>query len=151
MRLTVAAVGRWKGDPARAVYETYAARSPWPLTLREVVARRPGGGAEVQAEEAALLDRAVPAGALRVALDAGGRPLDSAGFADWLGCRQAEGTRDLAFLIGGADGLEPRLSTGADLRLSLGPMTWPHLLVRALLAEQLYRAQSILAGHPYHR
>jgi len=151
MRITIAAVGRWKGDPARAVYETYAARGGWPLTLREVVARKPGGGAAVQAEEAALLDRAAPDGAVRVALDAGGRALNSAGFADWLDARQTAGTRDLAFLIGGADGLAEPLRTGADLRLSLGPMTWPHLLVRGLLAEQLYRAHCILTGHPYHR
>lgn len=151
MRVTVAAVGRWKNDPARAVYETYACRGHWPVTLKEVTARKPGTPESLRTEEAALLAAAVPEGAVRVALDAGGRMLDSPGFAAWLDARRETGARDVAFLIGGAEGLAGSLLEGADLRLSLGPMTWPHMLVRALLAEQLYRAQSILAGHPYHR
>ena len=86
-----------------------------------------------------------------MALDERGRSLSSAAFADYLGRRRDEGVADLAFVIGGADGLAERVRSRADLVLSLGAPTWPHLLVRGLLAEQLYRAQSILAGHPYHR
>jgi 23S rRNA (pseudouridine1915-N3)-methyltransferase len=86
-----------------------------------------------------------------VALDEHGQSLDTAGFARQLARWREAGESEIAFLIGGADGLDQDLLRGSDLRLALGPMTWPHMLVRGLLAEQLYRAQQIAAGHPYHR
>src|SRR5258708_6718042 len=86
-----------------------------------------------------------------VALEARGNPLDSAGLARQLGRWRDQGARDVAFLIGGADGLDPTVTEAADLVLSLGAMTWPHALARVMLAEQLYRAETILSGHPYHR
>jgi 23S rRNA (pseudouridine1915-N3)-methyltransferase len=86
-----------------------------------------------------------------VALDERGKSLDSSAFATLLGRWQDEGLGDLAFVIGGAEGLSPAVLERADLALSFGQMTWPHLLVRVLLAEQLFRAQCILDGHPYHR
>lgn len=116
-----------------------------PAHVVEVEAR--GGG---PAEEAALLERAAPKGARLVALDERGAALTSPEFARRL-AGWAGGTRDLAFLIGGADGLAPVLRDRADLLLSFGAMVWPHLLARVMLAEQLYRAASILAGSPYHR
>lgn len=85
-----------------------------------------------------------------VALEVGGRSMTTAEFARWLSGRLADG-RDLAFLIGGPDGLDPELSAAAGLRWSLSPLTWPHGLARVMVAEQLYRARSLLAGHPYHR
>ncbi len=94
---------------------------------------------------------AIPKEATVVALDGGGRSLDSRTFAKRLEGWRDGGVRDLAFLIGGAEGLDRDLISDADLVLSLGAMTWPHLLVRGMLAEQLFRAQSILDGHPYHR
>src|SRR5690606_18149242 len=97
-----------------------------------------------------LLLKAAPPGALIVALDERGRALDSAGFAAQL-ARWRDAGRDLAFLIGGADGLDDEVRAKAGFLLSLGPMTWPHQLARVLLAEQLWRAYSILSGHPYHR
>jgi 23S rRNA (pseudouridine1915-N3)-methyltransferase len=93
----------------------------------------------------------VPREAIMVALDEKGTTMDSAAFAARLAAWRDGGRREIAFLIGGPDGLDPRVRSSADLMLSLGTMTWPHLLVRALLVEQLYRAQQILAGHPYHR
>ena len=98
-----------------------------------------------------MLRAALPRGARLVALDETGRTLDSAAFAGLLGDWRDAGTREAAFLIGGAGGLDPALRREADAVLAFGPMTWPHLLVRVMLAEQLYRAASILAGHPYHR
>lgn len=85
-----------------------------------------------------------------VALEVGGRAMSTPELARWLAERRAGG-RDLAFLIGGPDGLDPALSSRADFRWSLSPLTWPHGLVRVMVAEQLYRAQSLLQGHPYHR
>lgn len=85
-----------------------------------------------------------------VALDVGGRELDTAGLADWLQARMRDG-RDIALLIGGPDGLDPACVARADFRWSLSALTFPHGLVRVMVAEQLYRAQSLLKGHPYHR
>jgi 23S rRNA (pseudouridine1915-N3)-methyltransferase len=98
-----------------------------------------------------LLADAVPKGATIIVLDQRGKTLSSEDFATRLGRWQDEGVGDLAFIIGGADGLDPAWRQRAALVLSLGAMTWPHVLARVMLAEQLYRAQSILAGHPYHR
>jgi 23S rRNA (pseudouridine1915-N3)-methyltransferase len=151
MRLTIACVGRLGDGPALRLYRDYAGRLAWPITLKEVEERRKLPAGERMAREAALLLGAIPKGARIVALDERGKALGSAGFAQILGKWQGEGVGDVAFVIGGADGLDGGLKKRAALSLSLGPMTWPHLLCRALLAEQLYRAQSILAGHPYHR
>jgi len=153
IRLTVAAVGRFgrKDTALRALYDQYAGRITYPLTLREVEEKRPITGPERAKREGELLLGAIPDGALVVALDEGGRALKSAELAGLLGDWQDRGVRDAAFVIGGAGGLADAVRKRADLRLSLGPMTWPHLMVRGLLAEQLYRAQCILGGHPYHR
>lgn len=151
MRILLAAVGRWKSGPERDLYERYAARITDPPTLRQVTEKRPLRAAELKRREAALLLGQVPDGAEIVALDGGGRQLSSSQFADRLMRWRDSGVGDLAFLIGGADGLDRSVTGRAALVLSLGPMTWPHLLVRGLLAEQIYRAQCIMSGHPYHR
>ena len=151
MRLVICAVGRFKGTPEAALTAEYARRSPWPLEVQEVQARRKGDKAAPTTQEARLLDAVCPQGAIRVALDARGRALDSTALARHLGAWRDEGQRCVAFLIGGADGLDPSIPDSAHLVLSLGAMTWPHGLARAMLAEQLYRAQMILTGHPYHR
>ncbi len=149
MRLVVAAVGRGREDPAQRLFEDYRTRLPWPLELREV---RAGGGGEAGRErEAAALLKGLSADAHIVALDGAGKALTSEEFAARLANIRDDGTAVLAFLIGGADGHGEAVLARADMVLSLGPMTWPHLLVRAMLAEQLWRAASILSGHPYHR
>ncbi len=151
MRILLAAVGRAGRRPEGALYEHYASRITPSLDLKEVEEKRPLSSGERKRREAALLLGALPKGATVVALDGKGRRLTSAAFADKLAGWRDSGVRDLAFVIGGADGLDRSVLEGAHLILSLGDMTWPHLLVRALLAEQIYRAQCILAGHPYHR
>jgi 23S rRNA (pseudouridine1915-N3)-methyltransferase len=103
------------------------------------------------AEEGARLSNALSREAVLIALDENGRNLTSRALAARIGAWQRQGRSELAFLIGGPDGLDPALLERADLVLALGRMTWPHRLVRVLLAEQLYRAATILAGHPYHR
>lgn len=151
MRLWLAAVGRAGSDPARALFDHYSARLKPPLTLREVVPRKSVPPDRMTDEEGRLLLAAVPEGAVMVALDERGKTLSSTDLAKQLGRWRDEAVKDLAFLIGGADGHSSRVRNAARLTLSLGAMTWPHLLVRAMLAEQLYRAQTILSGHPYHR
>jgi 23S rRNA (pseudouridine1915-N3)-methyltransferase len=107
--------------------------------------------AQLKAREAELILAAVPAGALLVALDERGKPWSSRELAERLAAWRDRGVAILAFAIGGAGGLGPAIIERAGAVVSLGAMTWPHLLARNLLLEQLYRAQQILAGHPYHR
>jgi 23S rRNA (pseudouridine1915-N3)-methyltransferase len=155
MRVTLVAVGRAKSGPSRDLFEDYTgrlSRGPvGPLTLKEVEVRGSYPPGEVRRREAELLRAAVPEGARTIALDERGQALRSAEFAALLGRWRDAGTAEVACLIGGAEGLDEALRQEAALVLSLGPMTWPHLLVRALLAEQLFRARCILTGHPYHR
>jgi len=107
--------------------------------------------AALKAREAQLILEALPAGARLIALDEGGALWSSRALSERLAAWRDQGVAELAFAIGGADGLGAAVFDRADATLSLGPMTWPHLLVRGMLLEQLYRAQQILAGHPYHR
>lgn len=118
-----------------------------PITITEVEDRK-GGGAPA---EAALLERAIPKGAMVVVMDERGQTLSSPKFANKLAGWRDQGTGDLTFVIGGADGIAPDLRARADFALSFGQMVWPHMLARVMLTEQLYRAASILAGAPYHR
>ncbi len=151
MRLTIVAVGKARASPERDLYQHYARRIVWPLKLVEVEEKKRLAPAELKAAEGRLLLAAVPARATIWALDGRGKALSSEGLAQALKKRQDAGEADLALLIGGADGLDRTVLEQAQTSLSLGAMTWPHMLVRGMLAEQLYRAQQILAGHPYHR
>lgn len=150
MRIAILAVGKSKGDPATALYETYVSRLPWTVALTEVEdkSRSP---VERQANECRKLLAALPKGASLIVLDPRGRDLSSDDFARAIDKWRAEGTKCLAFAIGGADGFTDEFRSRAKVALSFGPMTWPHMLARAMLAEQLYRASTILSGHPYHR
>ena len=152
MRISVIAVGRQKSGPEAALVDDYLKRFDG--------AARPlgfGGAKLVEVEdrkrvgESRLLLDALPAGSTVIALDERGKAMDSRAFAALLAKLRDEGRRDCAFLIGGADGHSDELRSRADRLLSFGPMVWPHMLARAMLAEQLYRAASILSGAPYHR
>jgi 23S rRNA (pseudouridine1915-N3)-methyltransferase len=151
MRVIVAAIGRERTGPLRALVDQYRARCLWPVEVVEVVARSAGPLERRLAEEGERLLKAAPEGAPIVALDQRGDLLDSEALAARIAAWRDAGRSDLAFVIGGADGLAPAVLERADLRLAFGRMTWPHQLVRVMLLEQLYRASSILAGHPYHR
>lgn len=151
MRYQIIAAGRAGRGPEQALAERYAARLHPPIVFREVEDRRPGPATQHREREGEKLLAAVAEGARIVALDERGRGLTSVEFARVLGGWRDAGTAEVAFLIGGADGLSEAVRKRADLVLALGTLTWPHLLVRTLIAEQIYRAQSILDGHPYHR
>ncbi|MBF0269018.1 MAG: 23S rRNA (pseudouridine(1915)-N(3))-methyltransferase RlmH [Alphaproteobacteria bacterium] len=150
MRFLILAVGKAKGSPEQVLFEHYAKRLPWPLDVIEVEEKRPISGAERKAKEAQLLLAKLPKNAFAVALDPKGEALSSEGLAGKL-TRWQELGRDLAFVVGGADGLDETVLARAEAKLSFGAMVWPHLLVRTMLAEQLWRAFSINSGHPYHR
>ena len=155
MRIHLCAVGRLRSGPERTLIDDYVQRfdrtgralALGPLTEHEVEDKKNLG----MAAEAELLARAVPTGAVLVTLDERGKQMTSPDFASLLARWRDEGRQDVAFVIGGADGIDPALRARADASLSFGAMVWPHMLVRVMLAEQLYRAASILAGLPYHR
>jgi 23S rRNA (pseudouridine1915-N3)-methyltransferase len=121
------------------------------VTAEEVAVSRQRDTAARKKDEAERLAHRLPEGAHVVLLDARGKGMTSEDFAEMLGSLRDVGTRNLAFVIGGPDGLAPLPGKKSGRSLAFGPQTWPHLLVRALLAEQVYRAITILAGHPYHR
>lgn len=137
--------------PERTLLEKYLKRISWPLEVKEVDAKGRLEGAALQRAEGKRILALVPAGAQLVALDERGKALSSRAFAELMADWQDRGLADVAFAIGGADGLSEEVRARADHLIAFGPATWPHLLVRVMLAEQLYRAASILAGHPYHR
>jgi 23S rRNA (pseudouridine1915-N3)-methyltransferase len=155
MKLHLCAVGRLRAGPERALVDDYLQRlerSGRPLALGPVseheVEDKRGGG---MAAEGLLLARAIPEGAALCVLDERGKTLSSPDFAAVLAGWRDAGRQEAAFVIGGADGVDPALRGRADLVLSFGRMVWPHMLVRVMLAEQLYRAATILSGSPYHR
>lgn len=155
MRLHLCAVGRLRAGPERALVDDYLTRCDrtgralglGPITEHEVEDKRGGG----MAAEGGLLARVVPAGAVLAVLDERGKTLSSPEFAAQLAAWRDGGRQDAAFVIGGADGIDPALRARADLAISFGRMVWPHMLIRVMLAEQLYRATTILSGSPYHR
>ncbi len=155
MRLHICAVGRLRTGPERKMIDDYLVRAGRTgrkvglrqFTVHEVEGRK-GLGRPAEAER---LRCAIPDAARVVALDERGTALSSPDFAHLLGSWRDSGSGDVAFLIGGADGLEPKLRDSAHTQISFGPMVWPHMLARLMLAEQLYRAASILSGTPYHR
>ncbi len=148
--IVILAVGRIKAGPEQSLVAEYLKRLPWPVTVTEVEERRPIVGPERQAREAELILAAIPEKAIVVALDERGKTLSSQLFAEKVVTWRDDG-RSIVFVIGGADGLLQSVRDRADYLLAFGPMTWPHALVRSLLAEQIYRAWTISTGHPYHK
>jgi 23S rRNA (pseudouridine1915-N3)-methyltransferase len=143
------AIGRLRGGPEAELFDRYNIRLRPRLATTELPEAR-GTPAMIKRKEGAALLAAVPRDAFMVPLDLGGQTLDSAEFGRMLG-RWAAASRPVCFLVGGAEGLDITVIRRADHVLSLGLMTWPHFLARAMLAEQLYRAQAIGQGHPYHK
>lgn len=155
MRVHIVAVGRLRAGPERDLIDDYLTRfdrtgralALGPANVIEVEDKKNAG----MGAEAVLLEKAIPNGALVCIMDERGKVMTSPSFADQLGSWRDQGRQDVAFVIGGADGLDPTFRAKADAALSFGKMVWPHMLVRVMLSEQLYRAASILSGSPYHR
>ena len=155
MKVAILAVGRLRAGPEADLVRDYLDRFDktgralglGPARVVEVEDKKNAG----RAAEGALLAKALPDGAVLVALDERGRTLTSPEFAAMLARWRDAGRSEVAFILGGADGIEPALRDRADLVLSFGAMVWPHMLARVMLSEQIYRAATILSGSPYHR
>lgn len=151
MQISLIAVGRLGAGPEKTLIDTYQKRLGWSFSIKEIEIKKRLSDAERQIAEADALIAAIPDGAAVIALDERGKALNSREFAGWIEDKTIGGQSKLAILIGGADGLTDNVRAKADLLLSFGRLTWPHMLVRAMVAEQVYRAETILRGHPYHR
>jgi len=159
MRVTIVAIGSARGSSEGALCEQFLDRATklgrnmgfTQLAIEELNAGKARDVATRMSDEAERLSAKVPAGAHVVLLDAKGKGMTSEDFAEMLGSLRDVGTKDIAFVIGGPDGLKSLPGQKAGRSLAFGPQTWPHLLARVLLLEQIYRAMTILAGHPYHR
>ncbi|HVX76336.1 MAG TPA: 23S rRNA (pseudouridine(1915)-N(3))-methyltransferase RlmH [Bradyrhizobium sp.] len=159
MRLIIISIGRLKQGPERELAERYRERFDdigrklgfRGLDIQEIAESRARDAATRMSEEAAAMTAAVPEKSILVALDERGDNIDSTAFARLLGRWRDQQAANAVFAIGGADGLSPELRRKAELRMAFGAATWPHQMVRVMLLEQIYRAATILTGHPYHR
>jgi 23S rRNA (pseudouridine1915-N3)-methyltransferase len=159
MRLSILAVGHARGTHEAALCDDYIDRATSfgrrlgiaRISIEELAVSKARDARVRIAEESERLAARVPEGAHVILLDARGKGMTSDDFAEMLGALRDAGTKDLAFVIGGPDGLGALPGVRAGRSLAFGPQTWPHQLARVMLAEQVYRALTILAGHPYHR
>lgn len=155
MQVNICAVGRLRAGPEKALVDDYLARFDrtgrglglGPAKVIEVEDKRGSS----MAAEAELLEQSVPKGSIICVMDERGKVMTSPEFTQFLADWRDQGQSAVSFIIGGADGIEPKLQSRADARISFGRMVWPHMLARVMLSEQLYRAASILANKPYHR
>jgi 23S rRNA (pseudouridine1915-N3)-methyltransferase len=152
MRIIIASVGKLTTvSPLHTLCSEFMQRVPWDIVIKEVEEKRPLPVERLKEREAELLLKCLPEHCMIIALDETGRTPSSTEFATLLSHWQEEAPPVIAFLIGGANGHAALIKQRANYLLSLGKMTWPHMLVRVMLTEQLYRAHTILTGHPYHR
>jgi 23S rRNA (pseudouridine1915-N3)-methyltransferase len=159
LRVGIIAIGRMKQGPERELVARYLDRAQAGgkslglsgFAVTELSESRAAAAASRKLEEARAIRDLLPGGTMLIALDERGTAMGSEAFAKTLGTWREGGRGAVTFLIGGADGIDPELLKSAELTLSFSPLTWPHQLVRIMLAEQLYRATTILSGHPYHR
>lgn len=159
MRIDIIAVGRMKAGPERELFQSYVERieamsrsvSLGPVTLIEVEEKKRLDRAELAEREGEKILSSLATGSKLIALDERGKSLESMSFSERLSGWRDEGIPTASFVIGGAGGLSDAVRARADLLLSFGKQTWPHMLARTMLAEQIYRAATIIAGHPYHR
>jgi len=150
LKIDIIAVGRLKRGPLLDLAEEYTKRVNWKINIYEVESKLTEPQA-VKAEESRKLSEQIETSAFVIVMDEKGNGLRSLDFANTIQNLQQTGENHIQFIIGGADGLTDEIRGRANLLLSFGQQTWPHMLVRVMLYEQIYRAQQILAGHPYHR
>jgi 23S rRNA (pseudouridine1915-N3)-methyltransferase len=148
MKIRIRAIGKLRDKSIQALLDEYAKRLTWQVRIDEI---DPGKSAGAE-KEAALLLKDIPLNAVIIALDERGQSIGSADFAQHISrWNDQSGGKEIYFLVGGADGFHAQVREKAKFLLSFGKQTWPHMLIRVMMMEQIYRAQQILSGHPYHR
>ena len=153
MRISIISIGKFENSPHKAVFEHYIKRLRWKIDLLELDLKKSNNlsSDKIKEGEGALILKAWRKGSRLIALDEHGKQYDSRSFSKLITDAATYGDSDLTFVIGGSDGIAQAILEKATLKISLGKMVFPHLMVRSMLAEQLYRAQTIAQGHPYHR
>lgn len=151
MNVTICAVGRLRSGPEQSLFESYVERLPWTVRVHEIEIKGQADPQKKSIQETQAITGKIPPGAIVICLDSRGKSESSEKLAKRIAFWRDEGVRDIAIVIGGADGIDGSLIDNSDLVLSFGAVTWPHLLMRVLVAEQLYRSHCILTDHPYHR
>ena len=151
MKITILAVGKFKPSMEREIFASYLKRIPWKIQLREVEVKKTLQNEQLKAAESVLLQASIPQNSLIIALDERGENLSSRQLANVFIKWQNEGASSVAIMIGGAEGLADDIRKKADILISFGKLTWPHMLVRTMLAEQIYRIYTIMNNHPYHK
>lgn len=153
MKITIISIGKFENSPHRLAFENYLKRMKWDIELKELELKNAHNLSidKIKEGEGKLIAKAIKSGSLVIALDEKGKEFTSQNFAKLIADFTLQGNSHFTFLIGGANGLSTEAISGANLKIAFGLMTFPHLMVRAMLMEQLYRAQSIIAGHPYHK
>ncbi len=153
MRITILSIGKFENSPQKAVFENYFKRLKWKVELRELELKNAQNMsvAKIKEGEGELILKAWKPSSKLIALDEHGKQFTSLEFAKLFSDMAVNGDSDVTFVIGGSDGLSSEVLQKAAMKISFSKMTFPHLMVRAVLIEQLYRAESIIKGHPYHR
>jgi len=153
MRITILSIGKFENSPHKSVFENYLKRLKWKVELRELELKNAQNMSvdKIKEGEGELILKALKPSSKLIVLDERGKQFGSIAFSKMISDFALAGDSDLTFVIGGSDGLSQEVLKKAGLKISLSTMTFPHLMVRAILIEQIYRAQSIIAGHPYHR
>jgi 23S rRNA (pseudouridine1915-N3)-methyltransferase len=151
MNINILSIGKFKNNPQKEIFDIYIKRLPWNVVLKELEVKSAVTGEVLKQKEGELLLGSIPSSAKIILLDEKGKNFSSKEFADQMQNYQDNGQGNLAFIIGGASGVSEDVKKKASLILSLGKLTFPHMMVRSILAEQLYRAYSIINNHPYHR
>lgn len=150
MDVLIVAVGKARRGPEQSLVEKYQKRTRWKVTVKEVNEQQQGSLEQRLSREGEAILKAVPKGAFLFVLDSRGNEFESDAFARKIEALADQGSATIAFVIGGPDGNDKMVLNRADQLLSLGKMTWPHMIARAMLAEQIYRAWTIASRHPYH-
>lgn len=153
MKITIISIGKFENSSHKSVFETYVKRLKWKVELKELELKNSKNlsSDELKKGEGELILKALKPSSKLIALDENGKQFKSRDFAKLISDFAVNGDSDLTFVIGGADGLSQEILKKSSLKISLSLMTFPHLMVRAILAEQIYRASTIIDGHPYHR
>lgn len=151
MKITIISIGKYKNSPEMEIFTSYLKRTPWKIELKELEVKKNASGEVLKNLEGELILNSIPENSVIITLDENGKNITSTALAENIRNWQISGKSHFTFIIGGAFGLSDKVKSSSDISLAFGKLTWPHLLIRAMISEQIYRVYTILEGHPYHK